>query len=142
MRKVTILGSTGSIGTQALQVVERHPEELGVYALVANNSIDLLVEQARKFHPEVVAIGNDKLVKELKRALKGEPIEVVAGRQAIIELSASVEADVVLTAMVGFAGLEPTISAIESGRIIALANKETLVVAGDLINACAKRMDL
>ncbi|MBR8702432.1 1-deoxy-D-xylulose-5-phosphate reductoisomerase [Porphyromonas levii] len=138
MRKVTILGSTGSIGTQALQVVERHTEELGVYALVANNSIDLLVEQARKFHPEVVAIGNDKLVKELKRALKGEPIEVVAGRQAIIELSASVEADVVLTAMVGFAGLEPTISAIESGRIIALANKETLVVAGDLIKRLCK----
>lgn len=133
MRKVTILGSTGSIGTQALQVIERHPEELGVYALVANNSIDLLVEQARKFRPEVVAIGNEKLAKELKKALKGEPIEVLAGREEIIDLAASVEADVVLTAMVGFAGLEPTISAIKSGRIIALANKETLVVAGDMI---------
>lgn len=133
MRKVTILGSTGSIGTQALQVIELHPEELGVYALVANNNIDLLVEQARKFRPEVVAIGNEKREKELKKALKGEPIEVLAGSEAIVELAASVEADIVLTAMVGFAGLEPTISAIQSGRIIALANKETLVVAGDMI---------
>ncbi|MDD7438493.1 MAG: 1-deoxy-D-xylulose-5-phosphate reductoisomerase [Bacteroidales bacterium] len=138
MRKVTILGSTGSIGTQALQVIERHPDELGVYALVANNSIELLVEQARKFRPEVVAIGNEKLAKELKKVLKGDPIEVVAGREEIIDLAASVEADVVLTAMVGFAGLEPTISAIKTGRSIALANKETLVVAGDLIKQLCK----
>lgn len=138
MRKVTILGSTGSIGTQALQVIELHPEELGVYALVANNNIDLLVEQARKFRPEVVAIGNEKREKELKKALKGEPIEVLAGSEAIVELAASVEADIVLTAMVGFSGLEPTISAIKSGRIIALANKETLVVAGDMIKQLCK----
>lgn len=138
MRKITILGSTGSIGTQALQVIERHPDELCVYALVANNSIDLLVEQARKFHPSVIGIGNEKLEKELKKALKGEPIEVVSGKEQIASLAASVEADVVLTAMVGFAGLEPTISAIKSGRIIALANKETLVVAGELIKQLCK----
>lgn len=139
MRKVTILGSTGSIGTQALEVIERHPDELGVYALVANNSIELLVEQARKFRPQVVAIGNEKLAKDLRKALKDEAIEVLAGREEIINLAASVEADVVLTAMVGFAGLEPTISAIKSGRIIALANKETLVVAGDLIKQLCKQ---
>ncbi|MDO5016866.1 MAG: 1-deoxy-D-xylulose-5-phosphate reductoisomerase [Porphyromonas sp.] len=135
MKTVTILGSTGSIGKQALEVVELHSDELKVYALVANNSVELLIEQAKKFMPAVVAIGNKEHEKQLKKELKGLDIEVMAGREAIIELAGSVEADVVLTAMVGFAGLEPTISAIESGRTIALANKETLVVAGDLIKS-------
>lgn len=133
MKKITILGSTGSIGTQALEVVARHSDELSVYALVANNSIDLLCEQALTFRPQVVGIGNKAHEKELKKRLKGEGIEVVAGEEAIIQLAGSVEADMVLAAMVGFAGLAPTISAIESGRTIALANKETLVVAGDLV---------
>lgn len=127
------MGSTGSIGTQALEVVDKHPEELEVFALVANNSVDALVAQALKFKPSVVAVGNKDHEKTLKKSLKGSGIEVLAGREAVIELAGSVEADVVLAAMVGFAGLEPTIRAIESGRVIALANKETLVVAGDLI---------
>lgn len=133
MKRVTILGSTGSIGTQALEVVEQHPDELQVYALVANNSIDALVDQTLKFKPAVVAVGNKEHEKELKKRLKGTDIEVRAGREAVIDLAGSIEADVVLAAMVGFAGLEPTISAIGSGRAIALANKETLVVAGELI---------
>lgn len=133
MRYVTILGSTGSIGTQALEVIEQHPEELVVYALVANNSVELLIEQALKFRPKVVAIGNVAHEKHLKKALKGEDIEVVAGDEAIKEVAGDLNADIVLTAMVGFAGLAPTIEAIKAGKIIALANKETLVVAGELI---------
>lgn len=139
MKKVTILGSTGSIGKQALEVIALHPDQLEVYALVANNSVELLIEQAMKYHPEVVAIGNKEHEKSLKRALKDEPTRVVAGTEAIVELAGSLEADVVLTAMVGFAGLEPTMRAIESGRIIALANKETLVVAGELIKSLCRK---
>lgn len=139
MRSVTILGSTGSIGTQALEVVEQHSDQLRVHALVANNSVEALVEQAKKFNPAVVAIGNKAHEKELKKALKGLDIEVLAGREAIVELAGSIDADMVLTAMVGFAGLEPTISAIESGRTIALANKETLVVAGELIKQLCRQ---
>ena len=139
MRSVTILGSTGSIGTQALEVVEQHSDQLRVHALVANNSVDALVEQAKKFNPAVVAIGNKAHEKELKKALKGLDIEVLAGREAIVELAGSIDADMVLTAMVGFAGLEPTISAIECGRTIALANKETLVVAGELIKQLCRQ---
>lgn len=139
MRSVTILGSTGSIGTQALEVVEQHSDQLRVHALVANNSVEALVEQARKFSPRIVAIGNKAHEKELKKALKGLDIEVQAGREAIVELAGSIDADMVLTAMVGFAGLEPTISAIESGRTIALANKETLVVAGELIKQLCRQ---
>ncbi len=139
MKNITILGSTGSIGTQALDVVTQHKEELSVYALVANNSVEKLAEQALAFRPKVVVIGNSSYEKELKRRLKGEDIEVASGSDAINEVAASIEADVVLTAMVGFAGLAPTISAIESGRTIALANKETLVVAGDLIKELCRK---
>lgn len=136
---VTLLGSTGSIGTQALSVIEKHPEELGVYALVCNNRVDLLIEQALKFEPKVVVIGNPDHEKRLKKALKGRDINVMSGSDAISEVAGSYGADIVLAAMVGFTGLEPTIKAIESGKTIALANKETLVVAGEMIkNLCRK----
>lgn len=136
---VTILGSTGSIGTQALKVIERHHEELGVYALVCNNSLEKLVEQAVQFQPKVVVMGNPEHEKKLKKALKQYDIEVMVGQDAICEVAGSYGADIVLTAMVGFSGLAPTIRAIESGKIIALANKETLVVAGELIKHLCKK---
>ncbi|MDN4754557.1 1-deoxy-D-xylulose-5-phosphate reductoisomerase [Porphyromonadaceae bacterium W3.11] len=140
---VTILGSTGSIGTQALQVIACHPEELGVHALVCNNSVEKLIEQALQFKPKVVVTGNPKHEKMLKKALKEHQIEVHSGPEAICDVAGSYQSDIVLTAMVGFSGLAPTIKAIESGKIIALANKETLVVAGDMIKAlCHKHKSI
>ena len=138
-KQIAILGSTGSIGTQALQVIEEHPDLYEVYALTANNSVDLLVEQARKFLPEAVVIANETRYAELKEALKDLPIKVYAGSDAINQIVESDPIDIVLTAMVGFAGLQPTISAIRAKKIIALANKETLVVAGELINQLAQQ---
>ncbi|SPY34595.1 1-deoxy-D-xylulose 5-phosphate reductoisomerase [Porphyromonas cangingivalis] len=132
-KKITILGSTGSIGTQALDVISRHRDLLSVYALVCHSNVDLLIRQAKEFKPQVVAIANDMQYKHLKKELSGENIEILVGNEAICEIASSYEADTVLSAMVGFAGLAPTVSAMESGRTIALANKETLVVAGELI---------
>lgn len=132
-RSIAILGSTGSIGTQALDVVRQHPDRFEVYALTANNSIDLLIKQAREFEPEVVVIGNEAKYKELKEALKDLPMKVWAGSDAIAQVAESEPIDMVLTAMVGYAGLKPTIHAIKAKKAIALANKETLVVAGELI---------
>lgn len=132
-RKLAILGSTGSIGTQALEVVREHPDRFEVYAITANNSLDLLIRQAREFQPEVVIIANENKYNELKEALSDLPIKVWAGSDSIVQVVQSEPIDMVLTAMVGYAGLAPTIAAIKSKKAIALANKETLVVAGELI---------
>ena len=136
-RNLAILGSTGSIGTQALEVVSEHPDLFEVYALTANNQVDLLINQARKYMPEVVVIANEQKYPELKEALEDLPIKVWAGSDAIAQVVQSEPIDMVLTAMVGYAGLKPTIAAIKAGKAIALANKETLVVAGELITALA-----
>lgn len=130
---ITLLGSTGSIGTQALDVVRQHPDRFGVYALVANNSVERLAEQVREFRPQVAVIANEAKREALSELVGDVPVEICAGTEAICQVAASTEADIVLAAMVGFAGLRPTIKAIEAGRTIALANKETLVVAGELI---------
>ena len=132
-RQLAILGSTGSIGTQALEVVSEHSDLFEVYALTANNQVDLLINQARKYMPEVVVIANERKYPKLKEALEDLPIKVWAGADAIAQMVQSEPIDMVLTAMVGYSGLRPTISAIKAGKAIALANKETLVVAGELI---------
>lgn len=136
-KQIAILGATGSIGTQALQVVEEHPDLYEVYALTANNKVDLLAEQARKFRPEAVVIANEDKYSQLKEALSDMPVKVYAGTDALCQIVESQLIDIVLTAMVGYAGLRPTINAIKAGKTIALANKETLVVAGELINRLA-----
>ena len=136
-KQIAILGATGSIGTQALQVVEEHPDLYEVYALTANNKVDLLAEQARKFRPEAVVIANEDKYSQLKEALSDMPVKVYAGTDALCQIVESQPIDIVLTAMVGYAGLRPTINAIKAGKTIALANKETLVVAGELINRLA-----
>ncbi|SEF75707.1 1-deoxy-D-xylulose-5-phosphate reductoisomerase [Parabacteroides chinchillae] len=136
-RQLAILGSTGSIGTQALEVVSEHADLFEVYALTANNQVDLLINQARKFMPEVVVIANEQKYPELKEALEDLPIKVWAGSEAIAQVVQAEPIDMVLTAMVGYSGLKPTIAAIKAGKAIALANKETLVVAGELINSLA-----
>ena len=138
-RNIAILGSTGSIGTQALDVISCHSERFGVYALVANNRVELLIEQARKYLPEVVVIANESKYEQLKDALNDLPIKVWCGSKAIGQVVQDEPIDMVLTAMVGFSGLQPTINAIKAGKTIALANKETLVVAGELITSLALR---
>lgn len=136
-KKITILGSTGSIGTQALQVIEEHADLYEAYVLTANNRVELLIEQARRFMPEAVVIANEDKYEVLRDALADLPVKVYAGAEALCQIVQERPVDVVLTAMVGFAGLRPTISAIKAGKAIALANKETLVVAGELINRLA-----
>jgi 1-deoxy-D-xylulose-5-phosphate reductoisomerase len=136
-RNIAILGSTGSIGRQALEVIATFPDRFEAYALVANNRVELLIEQARQFLPEVVVIANESKYTLLKEALSDLPIKVWCGSRAIEEMVQDEEIDMVLTAMVGFSGLKPTISAIAAGKTIALANKETLVVAGELITSLA-----
>lgn len=133
-KQIVILGSTGSIGTQALQVIEEHPDLYEAYALTANNRVERLIEQARKFMPEAVVIANPDKYNILKEALADLPIKVYAGEDALCQIVEAGPVDMVLTAMVGYAGLRPTIRAIKAKKAIALANKETLVVAGDLIN--------
>ena len=134
MKQICILGSTGSIGTQGLDVISQHPDLYEAYALTANNHWQLLAEQAKKFHPAAVVIANEDHYKELTEALSDEPdIKVYAGREALNEIVEAGPIDMVLTAMVGFAGLAPTIHAIKAHKTICLANKETLVVAGELI---------
>ena len=133
-RQIAILGSTGSIGTQALNVIQQHPEKLDIYALTANNQVELLIEQARQFMPEMVVIANENKYNQLKEGLKDLPIKVWAGSDAISQVVEAEPIDMVLTAMVGYSGLKPTIQAIQAGKAIALANKETLVIAGELIN--------
>lgn len=136
-RKIAILGSTGSIGTQALDVIEEHSDLYEAYVLTANNSVEKLIAQARKFQPEAVVIANEKHYETVKDALSDLPIKVYAGDDALCEVVQDENVDIVLASMVGFSGLRPTISAIKAKKIIALANKETLVVAGELINRLA-----
>ena len=136
-KQIAILGSTGSIGTQALQVIEEHPDLYEAYVLTANNRVDMLIEQARKFRPEAVVIANEERYNQLKEALADLPIKVYAGSEALCEVVTDQHIDMVLTAMVGYAGLKPTMHAIKAHKPIALANKETLVVAGELINELA-----
>ncbi len=135
VKQLCILGSTGSIGTQTLDVVRAYPERYGVYALCANRSIDLLVAQAKEFHPEVVCIADESLYEALSSRLSAIHFEgkVWIGADAIAEVVTMGSVDIVVAAMVGYAGLRPTIEAIKAGKTIALANKETLVVAGEII---------
>ena len=137
MKKIAILGSTGSIGTQALDVIEANPDLFEAYVLTANNNVELLIQQARRFQPEVVVIANEQHYDAVQRALSNLPIKVYAGADALCDVVQDENVDIVLASMVGFAGLRPTISAIKAKKIIALANKETLVVAGELINRLA-----
>ncbi len=133
-QQICILGSTGSIGTQALEVIEEHSDRFEAYCLTANNRIELLAEQARKFKPACVVVANEDKYEDLKALLADCPdINVYAGAQALCDVAAAQPVNMVLTAMVGFAGLAPTISAIKARKKICLANKETLVVAGELI---------
>ncbi|OKZ26201.1 MAG: 1-deoxy-D-xylulose-5-phosphate reductoisomerase [Bacteroides sp. 43_108] len=136
-KKIAILGSTGSIGTQALQVIEEHSDLYEAYVLTANRSAGKLIEQARRFKPEAVVIADETFYESVRDALADLPIKVYAGANALCEVVQDRNVDIVLASMVGFAGLMPTISAIKAGKAIALANKETLVVAGELINGLA-----
>ena len=136
-RQIAILGSTGSIGTQALQVIEEHSDKYEVYALTANNNVDLLISQARKFVPDVVVVANEAHYTTLRDALADLPIKVYAGADALADVATAEPIDMVLASMVGYAGLRPTMNAIRAGKPIALANKETLVVAGELVTQLA-----
>lgn len=138
-RRVAILGSTGSIGTQALEVIAAHPEKLEVEVLTAGSNSSLLIEQALRFHPNAVVIGNVEKYQEVRDALATTDVKVFAGAEAIEDIVEIESIDVVLTAMVGAAGLKPTVRAIQCGKQIALANKETLVVAGAIITELARR---
>ena len=138
-RRLAILGSTGSIGTQTLQVVDEHPECFEVYAITAGSRVDDLIAQARKFMPEAAVIADETKYPQLKEALSDLPIKTYGGYESICQIVESAPIDIVVTAMVGFSGLRPTINAIKAGKAIALANKETMVVAGELINALANQ---
>ena len=137
-QQLCILGSTGSIGTQALDVVRQHPDRYEVYCLTANNSVEKLARQAREFKPAAVVIANETHYEALQELLRDESIKVYAGKEALEQIVSAEPIDMVLAAMVGFSGLVPTIKAIESHKKICLANKETLVVAGELICRLAK----
>lgn len=132
-KRLAILGSTGSIGTQALEVIRKHPELFEVEVLSAQNNADLLISQAREHLPNVVVIGNEDRYPEVKEALASLPVKVYCGHEALSQVAGFSTVDMVLTAMVGFSGLRPTVEAIRAGRDVALANKETMVVAGKLI---------
>ena len=137
-KRIAILGSTGSIGTQALEVIAAHSEKFEVEVLTAQSNADLLIEQAKKFKPNAVVIGNEDYYKQVKEALIPLDIKVFAGDSALASVVQMDTIDLVLTALVGYAGLKPTIKAIEAGKTIALANKETLVVAGELVTQLAR----
>lgn len=138
MKKIAILGSTGSIGTQTLDVVREHSDELQVVALAAGTNKERLKEQIKEFHPKLVSLSDEKKAQELKEELAGEQVEVVCGMEGLIEVAGVDSADVVVTAVVGMMGILPTMEAIKKGKDIALANKETLVTAGHLIIPMAK----
>ena len=142
MKQIAILGSTGSIGTQTLDVVRQHPHEFSVYALSANRSVDMLIHQALEFNPAVVCIADESCYPRLRDALSDLPIQVLAGENAIAEMVTMPAIDIVVAAMVGYAGLRPTIEAIRAKKPIALANKETLVVAGEIICRLAQRYNV
>jgi 1-deoxy-D-xylulose-5-phosphate reductoisomerase len=138
-RGVAILGSTGSIGVQALEVIEKNPDEFSLEVITANSNADLLIQQALKFQPNTVVIADSSKFNEVKNALENSDIKVFAGKNSLEQVVEMSTVDIVLTAMVGYAGLAPTISAIKAGKAIALANKETLVVAGELITDLARK---
>jgi 1-deoxy-D-xylulose-5-phosphate reductoisomerase len=142
IKNIAVLGSTGSIGTQTLEVIGENPSLFKVYVLTAHSNADLLIQQALKFKPEYAIICDEAKYTEVKQALANTTTKVLAGHPAIVETVTHPDIDIVLTAMVGFAGLEPTIAAIKSGKDVALANKETLVVAGELITTLAKQHDV
>ncbi len=135
---IAILGSTGSIGTQALEVIENHPDYFDLQVLTAGKNADLLIEQAKKYQPNTVVIGDEDSYQKVKDALWGENIHVYCGEEALCQVVEATNVQTVLTALVGYAGLKPTIHAIEAGKTIALANKETLVVAGEFITKLAR----
>jgi len=137
-RHITILGSTGSIGTQALDVISRHPDMFEVDTLTANNNSALLIEQAKRFKPNNIVICNEALYGTVNDALAGEEVKVFAGMGSVNSLVQSSTTDIVLASMVGFSGLEPTLNAIRAGKVIALANKETLVAAGSIVTRLAR----
>lgn len=142
MKKIAILGSTGSIGTQALEVIRLHKDKFQVEILTANGNADLLIQQAIEFHPNAVVILDDTKYKQVKSVLNSYDIKVFLGEEALSEVVQFEQIDVVLTALVGYAGLKPTLSAIRAKKTIALANKETLVVAGDLVTSLAEKYDV
>ncbi|MEI6681269.1 MAG: 1-deoxy-D-xylulose-5-phosphate reductoisomerase [Bacteroidota bacterium] len=137
-KSIAILGSTGSIGTQALDVVRSHPDLFGVEVLTAQSNCDLLIRQAVEFSPNAVVIGNKDCYAKVSEALKSYPVKVFAGQESIAQIVEMEEIDLVISALVGYAGLKPTLNAISAGKNIALANKETLVIAGDLVMAGAR----
>jgi 1-deoxy-D-xylulose-5-phosphate reductoisomerase len=141
-KNLAILGSTGSIGTQALDVVRCHPELFGVEVLTAQENCDLLISQAMEFKPNAVVIGNENCFAKVAEALKDYPVKVFAGQDSIAQIVEMEEIDMVLTALVGYSGLKPTLNAIKAGKHIALANKETLVIAGELVMAEARRKNV
>jgi 1-deoxy-D-xylulose-5-phosphate reductoisomerase len=143
-KRIAILGSTGSIGTQTLEVISRHPDKFQVEILSAQNNADLLIEQSIRFQPNMVVIGNEQHYRKVASALEAYPVKVYAGADAIAQVAGSDSVEMVLTAMVGFSGLKPTLEAIRAGKNVALANKETLVVAGELImlEAAGKRVNI
>ena len=132
-RKIAILGSTGSIGTQTLEVISEQPEHFQVELLTAGNNYELLIDQAKRFNPSTVVIGNKEYLQLVKAALEPLNIHVYGGHESIVQCMASDAIDTVVTALVGYSGLEPTLEAIRNGKTIGLANKETLVVAGELV---------
>ncbi|MCK5729946.1 MAG: 1-deoxy-D-xylulose-5-phosphate reductoisomerase [Draconibacterium sp.] len=136
-KRIAILGSTGSIGTQSLEVIGQNPDKFEVEVLTANNNVDLLIRQAKKYHPNVVVIANQEKYKLVSEALENEQIKVYAGSDAINQVVEMDSIDLVLTAMVGYSGLIPTYNAVNAGKNIALANKETMVVAGEIITKAA-----
>jgi 1-deoxy-D-xylulose-5-phosphate reductoisomerase len=138
LKRIALLGSTGSIGTQTLDVISRFPEKFKVEVLTAGDNVRLLADQARKFRPEAVVIGNTNHYRQLKEDLREFQIHVMAGNEAIEQIVSGPDIDIVVTAMVGYSGLKPTISAVRAGKRIALANKETLVVAGEIIKKLMK----
>ena len=132
-RRIAILGSTGSIGKQTLEVIEQNPQYFEVEVITGNNNIILLAEQAKKYKPNMVVVSNESLYEDLKKLLKDEPVKIFAGAKALEQVVQIESVDLVMSSLVGYAGLSPTIKAIQAGKTIALANKETLVVAGEII---------
>lgn len=142
MKKLSLIGSTGSIGRQTLDVVAAHPDRFEIKALAARQSLDLLVEQALRFRPELVAILDESLLPELEKRLRGTPIQVLGGMEGVIEAARIASADWLVSSLVGMAGLRPSLAALQAGKQLALANKETLVVAGELMMETARRNNL
>ena len=138
-KNIAILGSTGSIGTQALDVISAHPDIFAVEVLTAQSNCDLLIRQAIQFSPNAVVIGRKDCYAKVADALQSYPVKVYAGEEAITQIVEMTEIDMVLSALVGYAGLKPTLAAIEAGKHIALANKESLVIAGELVMESARR---